>query len=358
MKKVLVAMSGGVDSSVAAMLLKEQGYEVVGATMRLWHANDDKKRPGGCCSIEDISDAKCVCNALNIAHYVFNFESEFKKFIVDNFVKEYFCARTPNPCIICNQKMKFEIFLQRAIAMGFDYIATGHYANVERAQHLRLKKSTDKTKDQSYALFRLDEKKLEKILFPLGELSKKEVRQIAQNANLPVAQKPDSQEICFIDNNDYGTFLKNYDPLTKIEKGDILDKSGKKLGVHKGLAYYTVGQCSGLGLSTPEPRYVLSINSENNTLVVGKKEDTYSKICFVKDVSWVNAKPENNFIADVKIRYLHTAAHAQIKSKENNCVQIIFCEPQMAITPGQSAVFYDGEYVLGGGVIVKNNENM
>jgi len=357
MKKVLIAMSGGVDSSVAAMLLKEQGYEVVGATMRLWHFNDDKKRPGGCCSIEDISDAKRVCSALNIAHYVFNFESEFKEFVVDNFVKEYFCARTPNPCIICNQKMKFEIFLQRAIAMGFDCIATGHYANIERAQHLRLKKSTDKTKDQSYALFRLNEKKLKKILFPLGELSKKEVRQIAQNANLPVAQKPDSQEICFIDNNDYGTFLKNYDPITKIKKGDILDKSGKKLGVHKGLAYYTVGQRSGLGLSTPEPRYVISINSENNTLVVGKKEDAYSKVCFVKDVSWVNAMPENNFIADVKIRYLHTPAQSQITLK-GNCAKITFCEPQMAITPGQSAVFYDGEYVLGGGVIVKNNENM
>ena len=357
MKKVLVAMSGGVDSSVAALLLKEQGYEVVGATMRLWHANDDKKRPGGCCSIDDITDAKRVCNALNIAHYIFNFEEDFKKFVVDNFTKEYLSGRTPNPCIICNQKMKFEIFLNRAVAMGFDYISTGHYSNVERSQQVRLKKSTDKTKDQSYALFRLDEEKLKKILFPLGELSKKKVREIAQNANLPVAQKPDSQEICFIEDNDYGSFLKTYDPHTKIEKGDILDKNGKKLGLHKGFVNYTIGQRSGLGISTPEPMYVLEINSKNNTIVIGKKEDVYSKTCFVEDVSWVNIKPEDNFIADVKIRYLHTPANAKIELIENNCAQITFSEPQMAVTPGQSAVFYDGEYVIGGGTIAKENKN-
>jgi len=357
MAKIAVAMSGGVDSSTAALILKKQGHDIIGVTMKLWTDDDDKSRPGGCCSLKDVYDAKRVCDNLGIRHYVFNMEKEFKKLVVDCFVKEYLSARTPNPCIVCNEKIKFDLLLKKIKSLDFDYLATGHYARVERSRIngeiiYQLKKGKDKEKDQSYFLYRLGQLELSRLKFPLGNLSKKEVRKIALKNGIPVAQKADSQEICFVRKN-YADFIKSYvDKASRaLKPGAIVDKRGKVLGTHKGLIYYTIGQRSGLGISSAKPIYIAKMDARKNEIVIGDKKDGYSSKMLVRDIVWISGEaPKFPLNCKVKIRRQHPADYAVITPVKSG-LQVKFSEPQHAITPGQSAVFYDGDNVLGGGII-------
>lgn len=345
MKKVLVALSGGVDSSVVAYILKQQGFDIAAVTLKLY---DSVSRTN--ISSQAIEDAKKVCDFLNIKHYVLDLQQEFKDNIITNFISSYINATTPNPCIICNEKIKFGLLLEYAKKLGYDYLATGHYAKIENIDNeYKLKIGKDKSKDQTYFLYRLTQKELKHLLFPLADYTKDEIRNIANSAKLPVANKPDSQEICFIEKT-YHEFLQKSikDFNKKILPGLIVDINGKKLGKHKGLIFYTIGQRSGLGITTPEPVYVLKMDKATNSLVVGKKEDVFSRVAKIKDITFVsNNIIDKNFKAEVKIRRMHKPATALI-SKDI----ILFDEAQSSITPGQSAVFYNDEYVVGGGFII------
>lgn len=334
--KVLVGMSGGVDSSVAALILKNAGYEVAGATFRL--LEDD--------SLLAIEDAKRVADALNIPHYVFDFRKEFKESVTEYFLSEYTKGRTPNPCIMCNKNIKFGLFLSKAKELGFDAIATGHYARTD-GEHLYMAKN--KAKDQSYVLYNLTKDMLPFIRFPLEDKSKTEIRAMAKWANLPVAEKPDSQDICFIPDKNTKGFL---DAHISSEKGDFLDAHGKVLGTHEGITHYTVGQRKGLGLSLPEPLYVGRISAKENSVTLVKNEELYRDSLFVRDFNWVSGEePRFPGFLTCKIRYAHTPALCTAGSLPGGRVRIIFDTPQRAITPGQSAVLYDGEELIGGGII-------
>ncbi|MBN1823801.1 MAG: tRNA 2-thiouridine(34) synthase MnmA [Endomicrobiales bacterium] len=353
MKKVLVAMSGGVDSSTAAFLLKKQGYEVAGATMKLWRGKGGASKPGERRLLDDVREAKRVCDFLGIRHYTFNLEKDFKKCVVDNFVYEYLSGRTPNPCIVCNERIKFGLLMQRAKELGFDYLSTGHYAVIEkRGKEYFLKKGADTRKDQSYVLYNLGQGELSRLLFPIGKMKKEKVRELARKGRLPVARRPESQEICFIKGS-YPDFLRSYVRGFGgiMERGRITDTSGRTLGFHKGFPFYTIGQRSGLGLSSAVPLYVRRIDPHKNRLLVGTREEASSAMCSVKRVSWVSGRrPKLPMRCEVKIRYLHRPSKAKIGTAKKG-VKIFFSEPQFAVTPGQSAVFYSGDVVLGGGVI-------
>ena len=343
MKKVLVALSGGVDSSTTAYLLKQQGYEVAALTLKLYNSCTKTSM-----SLQAIEDSKKVCDFLGIKHYVLDLQQEFKDKIIENFISSYMSAETPNPCILCNKKIKFGLLLDYAEKLGFDYLATGHYAKIENIKgEYKMKVGKDKTKDQTYFLYKLTQKELAKIMFPLADFTKEEIRKISADAGLPVAHKPDSQEICFIETTYHDFLEKNIkDFKKKVLPGPIVNTDGKILGKHKGLIYYTIGQRSGLGITTPEPVYVLRIDKATNTLVIGTKKEVFSRVAKLKDITFVTDKKSENFKAKVKIRRMHTPALATVSEDI-----VLFDEPQASITPGQAAVFYDGDYVIGGGTI-------
>lgn len=362
-KRVVVAMSGGVDSSVAAALLKEQGYEVVGITMCFNLADSVSKRPT-CCGIQGIEDARMVAYKLGIRHYVLNMQKPLEEYVISDFCQEYLKGRTPNPCVRCNQYLKFDALLKKALSLGAKFLATGHYAGIKevqgagfRAQGYLLKKAKDKIKDQSYFLYRLTQRQLKHILFPLGGYTKKEVRALAEEFGLPTAQKPGSQEICFLPDTDYRGFLIHR--LAQINKtqisadikpGLIIDKQRNILGQHKGIAFYTIGQRQGLGIAKGYPLYVTKIDAKDNTIVLGKKEDALKKEFLVKEPHFIFKPIKKKIVVRVKIRYNHKESQAQIGVCGKQ-LKVCFRKPQFAITPGQSAVFYDKDVVLGGGII-------
>lgn len=349
-KRVLLGMSGGVDSSVSAVLLKEQGYEVIGITMKLFEGEIE----GSCCNISSTMDAKRVCDYLQIPHYTLNFKDEFKKYVIDDFINSYANSRTPNPCIECNKYLKFGSMYQKAQQLECDYIATGHFAKVEYSKEYKqnvLKKANALTKDQSYVLYNIPKDLLDKLKLPLGTFnSKEEIRKIAEKYNLPVAHKPDSQDICFIPSGDYRTFLEKNSNIKSI-KGNIVDINENILGTHTGLYKYTIGQRKGLGISNDFPLYVIGFNKEKNELIVGNEKELYKKEFIVQDVNWLLFdKLERELIVYVKTRYSSKAYRAKIIPYRNN-IKVIYDESQKSITAGQSAVFYINDIVIGGGKI-------
>jgi tRNA-specific 2-thiouridylase len=350
-KLVVVAMSGGVDSSAGAAILKREGYEVIGVTMRLWtEGNGNSPAPHRrCCSLEEVEDARRVCQVLDIPFYVLNFEPQFRTYVVDYFCQEYLRGRTPNPCLACNRWIKFDFLLNRALTLGANYLATGHYARIERHnESYRLLKGIDSAKDQSYVLYNLGQKELKHLLFPLGMYTKSEARRIAQEAGLPVWDKTESQEICFVTSGDYQHFLSE---RSLTQPGDIVDTEGKVLGRHSGIGFYTVGQRRGLGLASREPRYVLSIDPEKNSVVVGTNEQLLRSELIASEVSYVSGEPpQEPMDVTAKIRYKSPEERAMLYPQGRQA-RLVFEEAQRAITPGQAVVFYRDDVVLGGGII-------
>lgn len=358
-KRVLVAMSGGVDSSVAALLLKEQGYEVIGAHMKLWDFVDvggDIYRDGRCCTLDSITDCRFVCDAIGAPFYVLNLSAHFRDTVIDNFVSEYRSGRTPNPCVRCNSDVKWNAFLRKAQELGCDFIATGHYAFIEQGANGRffVRKGIDATRDQSYVLWGVTQEALSQTLMPLGGLLKSKVREIAHQHGLRTAAKPESREICFVVDNNYRRFLNDFEQKRgrQFEPGEIVHESGKVLGRHEGTAFYTIGQRKGLGISHPTPLYVQKIDVEKHEVVVGDNDGLFKNELVAEQINWVAASPdEGSFEADVKIRYLHQPGRATVTPLTANSARVIFSDKQRAISPGQSVVFYDGDILLGGGLI-------
>ncbi|NPV28450.1 MAG: tRNA 2-thiouridine(34) synthase MnmA [Firmicutes bacterium] len=353
-KTVFVAMSGGVDSSVAAFLLKQKGYRVIGITMQIWPAGEDPEY-GGCCSLAAVEDARRVAAILEIPHYVWNFADIFEKKVIDYFCREYLSGRTPNPCLACNREIKFKALLGRVRALGADFLATGHYARIEYSSERGrwiLRRGLDPRKDQSYVLYMLEQDQMPHLLFPLGTCTKEEVRRIAGSSGLPVAAKKESQEICFVPDGDYRRFLKERVP--GIKPGPIYDLKGNLVGYHEGLAFYTIGQRRGLGLALGYPAYVVEIDFPRNALIVGRKEDLKASGLVAEDANFIAIESlEAPREAEVKIRYTSPPVPAVISPGKNGTVEVRFAQPQKAVTPGQAAVFYEGDLVLGGGVIAR-----
>jgi tRNA-uridine 2-sulfurtransferase len=369
---IAVAMSGGVDSSTVAAILHERGQSIVGLTMQLWNQRrlpellGDGPRQHRCCSLDDVYDARRVADHLNIPFYVINFERQFEQTVVRPFVEDYLSGRTPIPCTRCNNDVKFEQLVATARQIGADKIATGHYARVRHnteTNRYELLRSVDESKDQSYFLFGLTQEQLARAEFPLGEMTKQEVRGIARRLAVPVAEKPESQEICFVPSGSYVRFIESYlkeqgskgsaDETKFGESGDIVATSGDVLGRHNGLHNYTVGQRSGLGIAVGRPIYVVALDRQTNRLIVGDDSDLRRSVCEVRNVNWIPFEPPSRPVhATVRIRNRHVPAEAEITPLTPTTARVIFREPQRAITPGQAAVFYSGEQVLGGGWIV------
>ena len=351
-KKVLIGMSGGVDSSVAAALLKEQGYDVIGATMRLWTYSDScSSTHEGCCAESAVEDARRVCDKLGINFYVMNFKDMFREKVVDYFVNEYINGRTPNPCIACNKYLKFDALLKKALAMGIDYVATGHYAKIEqRNGKYTLRMSDAQKKDQSYVLYNFTQEQLAHTLMPLGGYTKDEVRKIALDMGLKVANKPDSQEICFVEDDDYARFITEYADYTP-KAGNILDINGNVIGRHKGLIYYTIGQRKGIG-AYGRPMFVMKINPDDNTIILGEKGMEFSQSLIADNVNFISGEPLiQPMKIEAKVRYQAQPSPAVISNNDDGSVLVEFETPQRAITPGQAVVFYSGDEVLGGGTV-------
>jgi tRNA-specific 2-thiouridylase len=387
--KVAVAMSGGVDSSVVAKMMVDAGHDVIGLFLKLWSDPTCKvSRQNRCCDYEALEDARAVAKRLNIPFYVINAKAEFKKEIVDEFLNEYKKLRTPNPCVRCNEFIKFDLLLKKAHEIGSEKLATGHYARINNRAEIKnnndkekiinysLYVALDKSKDQSYMLYRLKQKQLSKVLFPLGDYQKADVRKLAVKWNLPVKEKPESQEICFFGDKDYRSFLQRYLPARYFKPGDIVDQSGNVLGRHEGLVNYTIGQRKGVdqthtelvhrrgteklkGEEYKQPLYVTGFDVRKNQLIVGEDKDVYSKEMVVSDINWIDPKALKTYDLRLrtKIRYRHEAVDCKIehskttRQQNGGIVKVVFDNPQRAVTPGQSAVFYLGDDVIGGGII-------
>ena len=354
-KKVVVGMSGGVDSSVAAYLLKEQGYDVIGVTLRMAPNDEDTiENEGGCCSLSAVEDARRVCDRIGIPFYVLNFKDIFKEKVIDYFVDEYIAGKTPNPCIACNKHIKFDALLRKARGIGAEYVATGHYAKIiEKDGRFLLIRSDDDKKDQTYALYNFTQDQLAHTLMPCGKYTKDKIREIAKEIGLAVHNKKDSEEICFIPDNNHGNFiLKQKNNLVK--EGNFVDKEGNILGRHKGIVYYTIGQRKGLGIALGRPVFVTDIRPKTNEVVLGAEEDIFKTDLVAKDVNFIPFDNlENELEVTAKVRYSAKPAVATLSPLKNGRIKVSFKETQRAITKGQSVVFYDGNVVVGGGIIEK-----
>lgn len=355
-QRVLLGMSGGVDSSVAAWLLQDQGYEVVGVTMKVWPQDCISRAEDKCCGPQAIADARGVAHSLGIAHYVVDEAENFEKQVIDYFTSEYRAGRTPNPCVMCNEKVKFGNLWKKARAVGAEYIATGHYAIVDHLQNRSvLRKGADVRKDQSYFLFSLGQEQLRRSLFPLGGIEKPRIREIARNLGLKVADKQDSQEICFVPGNDYKAFLKTHVGEETFQPGGIYDKNGRRLGDHEGIELFTIGQRKGLPGGSPQPLYVIDIDPATRSVVVGEAEDLLTSAFEIDNAVWNLPEGDNSDVVEctVKIRYAHAGAPARIERGEGGRATVRLESPQRAVTPGQAAVCYRGDMVLGGGWITR-----
>jgi tRNA-specific 2-thiouridylase len=361
----VVAMSGGVDSSATAALLKSQGHEVIGITMRLYQPDDpleEANHTGGCCSLDEVNDARRVCEKMGIPHYAVNFKHEFNEKVVAYFEREYKRGRTPNPCIACNIYMKYDLLLQKALDLGADFLATGHYANVrwnESTGRYELLKAVDPNKDQSYVLYNMTQEQLKHTMFPLGGYHKPEVREIARSFGLTrVANKPDSQEICFIPNNDYKSFIRKR-AASEIEDGHYYDTQGNVLGKHQGIPFYTIGQRKGLGITTGKPLFVVDIIPERNAVVLGNADEVFSDGLTADSLNWISIEGINGPMqVEVKIRSAAQPAKAWLTPDPDatDQVKVRFEQPQRAVTPGQAVVFYQSDVVIGGGVIAARDD--
>ena len=352
MKKAIIAMSGGVDSSVAAYFMKEQGFECIGATMKLYDNEDiGISREKTCCSLNDIEDARSVAHSLGMPYYVFNFKDEFEEKVIDKFIKTYELGGTPNPCIDCNRYLKFEKLMHRMKELGFDYVVTGHYADIEeRDGRFYLKKGKDLSKDQSYVLYSLTQEQLSHTLFPLGKYSKSEIREIAEREGFLNAKKHDSQDICFVPDGDYASFIEQHNGKS-YPKGNFVDSNGNVLGQHSGIIRYTIGQRKGLGIAAGKPVYVYKKDIENNIVYVGSSEDLMTKTLEASDFNWIYEKPSGVIKCAAKTRYNMKEQPCKAWAQDNKVI-VEFDNPQRAVTSGQAVVLYDGEYIVGGGTIL------
>lgn len=352
-KRIVVAMSGGVDSTTVAALLKKEGHDVIGITMQLL---DYSEAEGGCCSLDHVVDARRSAEQMGIPHYVVNFQEEFRKHVLDDYLEKYKSGKTPIPCVLCNQHVKFDLLLKRAMELGADYLATGHYARIERENGvLSLKKAVDEPKDQTYFLYTLTEKELSKLLFPLGALTKEEVRELAKDMNLRQAEKKDSTGVCFAPTGNYRDFLVSRSEFRE-EEGEIVSTGGEVLGKHNGIFSYTVGQRRGLGIATGRPMYVTGIDPAANRVIVGGEEDIYGSRLIAEEITWINNRSDMRKISDkyqvkAKVRSRHRESDAYLSIDKESGAVVEFKKPQRSLTPGQAVVFYKNDTVLGGGWI-------